>query len=125
MAKGIPACEYCRGDECQARIVVSVARSITDEHIGSDLIKSECWEVEDDERRVQDFFQDFPLVAVDVMLLPPEAEHEIPGFRWEGVDEWASETYQAHYPGLGEWRDTLHTLGMERMVKVEITEDNL
>ena len=125
MAKGIPDCEYCRGGECQARIVVSVAKSITDEHIGIDLIKSECWEVEDDERRVQDLFQDFPLVAVDVMLLPPEAEHEIPGHRWESVDEWELESHRADYPGLEDWCDTRHTLGMERIVKFEITEDNL
>ena len=81
MAKGIPDCEYCRGGECQARIVVSVAKTITDEHIGIDFIKSACWEVEEDERVVHDLFQDFPLVAVDVMLLPPEIEHEIPGHR--------------------------------------------
>jgi len=125
VAKGIPACEYCRGGECQARIVVSVAKSITEEHIGIDLIKSECWEVEEDDRRVHDFFQDFPLVAVDVMLIPSEAEQDIPGHRWEGIDEWESVSHRAHYPGLEEWCDTHHALGMERMVKVEITEDNL
>lgn len=125
MAKGAPECEYCRGGECQARIVVSVAQTITDEHIGIELIKSECWEVEEDERRVHDLFQDFPLVAVDVMLLPPEADDEIPGYRWESVDEWERESHKADYPGLGDWSQTLHTLGMERMVRVEITEDNL
>lgn len=125
MAKGTPACEYCRGGECQARIVVSVAKTITDEHIGIDFIKSECWEVEEDERVVHDLFQGFPLVAVDVMLLPPEADDEIPGYRWESVDEWERESHTSDYPGLEEWCDTLHTLGMERMVKVEITEDNL
>jgi hypothetical protein len=125
MAKGIPACEHCRGGECQARIVVSVAKSITEEHIGIDLIKSECWQIEDDELRMQDLFQGFPLVAVDVMLLPPEVEQEIPGFRWESVDEWESESHEDDYPGLGEWSQTLNTLGMERVVKVEITEDNL
>lgn len=105
--------------------MVSVAKTITDEHIGIDLIKSECWEVEDDEQRVQDLFQGFPLVAVDVMLLPPEAEQEIPGFRWESVDEWGWESNLADYPGLELWMQTLHTLAMERIVKVEITEDNL
>ena len=125
MPKGIPACEYCAGGECQARIVVSVASSITDEHIGTDLIKSACWQVEDDEQEVQDLFQEFPLVAVDVMLVPPEAEREIPGRRWESVDEWGWQSNLADYPGLEQWSQTLHTLAMERMVKVEITEDNL
>lgn len=125
MAKGAPACEYCRGGECQARIVVSVAKTITDEHIGIDLIKSECWEVENDEREVHDLFQDFPLVSVDVMLLPPEVDDEIPGRRWESVEEWGWESSLADYPGLELWSQTLHTLAMERMVKVEITEDNL
>ena len=125
MGRGSQDCEYCRGGECQARIVVSVAKNITDEHIGIDIIKSGCWQVEDDERRLHDFFQDFPLVAVDVMLIPPETEHEIPGFRWESVDEWQSESHEEGYPGLEEWSDSIHNLNMERMVKTWITEDNL
>jgi len=125
MPRGIPACEYCAGSECQARILVSVASSITDEHIGTDLIKSACWQVGGDEQEVQDLFKEFPLVAVDVMLVPPEAEQEIPGRRWESVDEWGWQSNLADYPGLEQWSQTLHTLAMERMVKVEITEDNL
>jgi hypothetical protein len=102
--------------------VVSVAKSITEEHIGIDLIKSECWEVDEDERRVHDLFQDFPLVAVDVMLLPPEVDDEIPGCRWESIDEWEWESNLADYPGLELWMQTLHTLAMS-VTGAPIVED--
>lgn len=125
MGRGSQDCEYCRGGECQARIVVSVAESITDEHIGIDIVKSGCWQVEDDEQHLHDTFQGYPGVAVDVMLIPPETEHEIPGRRWDSVDEWGWESNLADYPGLEQWSQALHALAMERVVRTVITEDNL